>query len=194
MKNLTKFFAAALLTLTFAFTNVDKKVVVIDVSHGGHDSGTTINGFNEKEIALNIARKIKGLNTNANIEIILTRDDDEFLSLKDRAAQINKLQPDMVISLHANSTDNEKTNGKEIFISDLNSQKEKSGHLAMKLFQNFNDRNVKIEKADFYLLKKVEYPVALVELGYLSNQNDFENLTSEKGQIELAVSILKSLE
>jgi N-acetylmuramoyl-L-alanine amidase len=36
----------------------------------------------------------------------------------------------------------------------------------------------------------VEYPIALIELGYLSNENDRENLTTEKGQSEIAESIL----
>lgn len=190
MKNLFKFIGLAILTITLAFTTVDKKTIVIDVSHGGQDNGATVNGFNEKDIALNIANKIKELNKNSNVEIILTRDSDKFLSLNERAEQINKLKPDFVISLHANSTSNEKESGKEIFVSDKNKQKEKSGSLALELFYSFNDRNVEIKKADFYLLKNVEYPVVLVELGYLTNKYDREILTTEKGQSELAESIL----
>ena len=190
MKNLLKFIGLAFLTITLAFTNVDKKTIVIDVSHGGHDNGTTAHGFNEKEIALNIANKIKQLNKNSSVEIILTRDSDKFLSLNERAEQINKLKPDFVISLHANATDDKKQSGKEIFVSDKNKQKEKSGNLALELFYSFNDRNVEIKKADFYLLKNVEYPIALIELGYLTNENDREILTTEKGQSELAESIL----
>jgi N-acetylmuramoyl-L-alanine amidase len=190
MKNLMKFIGLALLTITMAFTTVEKKTIVIDVSHGGKDPGTSVSGFNEKEIALNIANKIKELNKNSNVEIILTRDNDKFLTLNERANKINELKPDFVISLHVNSTDNEKENGKEIFISDKNSQKEKSGDLALKLFYGFDNGKVEIKKADFYLLKKVEYPIALIELGYLTNKNDREIMTSEKGQYELAESIL----
>ena len=183
MKNLMKF-------IGLAFTNVDKKTIVIDVGHGGQDNGTTVNGFDEKEIALNIANKIKELNKNSNVVIILSRDSDKFLSLSDRANQINSVKPDFVISLHANATDNQKENGKQIFVSDKNKQKEKSGDLALKLFYSFKDRNVEIKKADFYLLKNVEYPIALVELGYLTNETDREILTTEKGQYKLAKSIL----
>lgn len=190
MRNLMKFIGLVFLTITLAFTNVDKKTIVIDVSHGGHDNGTTAHGFNEKEIALNIANKIKQLNKNSSIEIILTRDSDKFLSLNERVEQINKLKPDFVISLHANATDDKKESGKEIFVSDKNKQKEKSGNLALELFYSFDDRNVEIKKADFYLLKNVEYPIALLELGYLTNENDREVLITEKGQFELAESIL----
>lgn len=190
MKNLMKFIGLAFLTITFAFTSVDKKTIVIDVSHGGQDNGSTVNGYNEKEIALTIANKIKGMNKNSNIEIILTRDTDKFVSLNERVKQINELKPDFVISLHANATTNEKERGKEIFVSDKNKQKEKSGDLALKLFYSFNEGKVEIKKADYYLLKNVEYPIAMVELGYLTNENDREILTTEKGQSELAESIL----
>lgn len=190
MKNLIKIIGLAILTFTMAFTNVEKKRIVIDVSHGGMDNGVIVNGFNEKEIALNIASKIKELNKNSNLEIILTRDSDKFLSLEERAKQINKLKPDFVLSLHTNSTNDKNKNGTEIFISDNNTQKEKSSDLAMKLFNGFKDKNVEIKIADFYLLKNVEYPIALIELGYLSNENDRKMLTTEKGQSEIAESIL----
>ncbi|MEO1054352.1 MAG: N-acetylmuramoyl-L-alanine amidase [Bacteroidota bacterium] len=194
MKRPITFIGLALLTITLAFTNVDKKTIVIDVSHGGHDNGITIDGFSEKEIALNIANKIKASNKNSNVEIILTRDTDQFLSLGDRVKQINELKPDFVISLHANLSDDLNKNGTEIFISDKNNQKEKSGDLALKLLYSFNDGNVTIKKADFFLLKNVECPIALVDLGYLTNKDDLQILTSEKGQTQLAQSILSVIE
>ena len=155
-----------------ACTNVEKKTIVIDVSHGGKDHGTIASGFKEKEIALNIANKIKELNQNSNVEIVLTRNSDDFISLSERAKIINDLKPEFVISIHANSASNNNESGIEIYISDKNNHKEKSENLALKLFYSFNEQSVKIKKADFYLLKNVEYPIALVELGYLTNEND----------------------
>jgi len=193
MKNLMKFIGLALLTITLAFTPVDKKTIVIDVSHGGHDHGASIDGFAEKDIALNIANKIKDLNRNSNVEIILTRDSDKSLTLKERTEQINDLKPAYVISLHANYSNNVNESGKEIFISENNTQKEESGNLALDLFYSFSDRNVEIKNADFYLLKNVEHPIILVELGYLTNENDRKILTNEEGQTELANEILKAI-
>lgn len=193
MKKLTKFIALICLTIVFAFTNADKKTIVIDVGHGGRDSGIAMDEYQEKEIALNIASKIKMLNKNPNIEILLTRDTDEFITLDKRTQQINKLNPDFVISLHVNANNDEKENGKEIFVSDKNKQKEKSNDMALKLFCSFNEINVNIKKANFYLLKNVEYPIVLIELGYLTNKNDRKVLTSEKGQTEIAEKILSVL-
>ena len=193
MRKLLQFIGIALLTFCMAFTGVDKKTVVIDVAHGGQDNGSTIEGFQEKEIALKVANKIKALNRNSAVEIILTREADEFISLIDRAKHINKLQPDMVISLHVNQHTNTNKQGIEIYLSDENKERAKSADLASKLLYGFEDKKVAIKKAGFYLLKQVDYPIALVELGFLSNENDRQILTSEKGQDELATRILNAI-
>ncbi len=193
MRKLWQFIGIALLTLCMAFTGVDKKTVVIDVAHGGQDKGSTIEGFQEKEIALKVAHKIKALNRNSAIEIILTREADEFISLIDRAKHINKLQPDMVISLHVNQHSNTNKQGMEIYLSDENKERAKSAELASKLLYGFKDEKVAIKKAGFYLLKQVDYPIALVELGFLSNEKDRQILTSEQGQDELATRILNAI-
>ena len=194
MKNILKFIGLALLTFTFAFTNVGKKTIVIDVSHGGKDIGTSTEDFNEKEIALSIAKKIKALNRNSNIEIVLTRDSDEFISLEDRAKMINELKPDFVISLHTNFHQDQSKNGTEIYISENNTEIEKSKKLALDISQSFENREVEIKTANFLLLRTVNYPIALVELGFLSNENDRKLLTSEEGQLEIALRLLKVIQ
>ncbi|WP_088340783.1 N-acetylmuramoyl-L-alanine amidase family protein [Robiginitalea sediminis] len=194
MKNLLKVLGVGILGVIMAFTTSDKKTIVIDVSHGGLDSGIAANSYKEKDITLEIANKIKALNESSNMEIILTRETDEFLSIHERAEQINELNPDFVISLHVNSAADKERMGKEIFVSDKNIQKDKSGDLAIRLFYDFNDSNVQIKKADFHLLENVKHPTVLIELGYLTNNNDLELLTSEKGQMEIAKSILSAVE
>lgn len=193
MKNLLKFIGLAFLTITLAFTNVDKRTIVIDVSHGGQDSGVSIEGANEKEITLNIANKIKQLNKNSNIEIVLTRDSDKFMTLIERTEFINKLKPEFVISIHANSSKKETVNGIEIYISDNNKEKEKSKELASKIKTAFNNQKSEIKKANFYLLENVAYPIAILEVGFLTNENDRLQLTSEEGQMKIANTILNMI-
>ena len=193
MKNVLKISALALVAFLFAFTNANKKTILIDVSHGGKDSGALVEGFNEKEIALSIAKKMKELNQHPNVEIILTRESDTFLSLAERAKLINDLHPDYVISLHTNVTTNPSVSGMNIVISDQNTEREKSGELAMDLLYSFDKKNIQINKADYYLLKNVHYPIAFIELGYLSNESDRQLLTTQKGQQELAESILNGI-
>jgi len=194
MKNLSKIFGlVAVLILVMSFASSNKKTIVIDVSHGGKDAGALVNGIEEKDIILDIAQRIQKLNKNQNTEIILTRDIDEFLSLSERTEKINEIKPDYVISLHANQVANENVNGIQIFLADNDQRFDKSGELAIKLLQSFTFSNVEIKKGDFYILKNIDAPGALIELGFLSNAEDFQNLTTESGKEKLALSILNAL-
>lgn len=81
--------------------------VVIDAGHGGKDAGASENGVNEKDInlsvALKLAKKIKEKLPNVNT--VLTRSSDQFLSLQERANKANKAKGDLFISIHTNSID-----------------------------------------------------------------------------------------
>jgi len=191
MKNVFKFVGVLCLTALMSFSNLDKKIIVIDVAHGGKDYGAVVDSFKEKEISLGIAKKIKELNRNANVEIILTRESDEFVSLNERADFINELNPHYVLSLHVNSTANQDKKGMEIFVSDLNSSNEDSEQFAQSLQNSFKGSDIAIKKADFYLLKNVKAPINFLEVGFITNDNDRAYITSEAGQTEIAEAILK---
>lgn len=191
MKNVFKFVGVLCLTALMSFSNLDKKIIVIDVAHGGKDYGAVVDSFKEKEISLGIAKKIKELNRNTNVEIILTRESDEFVSLNERADFINELNPHYVLSLHVNSTSNQDKKGMEIFVSDLNSSNEDSEQFAQSLQNSFKGSDIAIKKADFYLLKNVKAPINFLEVGFITNDNDRAYITSEAGQTEIAEAILK---
>ena len=90
----------------FALPNLGEKEfnVVIDAAHGGKDYGAVYDEYIEKDIAAVIAGKIKTLNNeNKDIKIHFTRTGDEFMSLNERVEAINKLKPDLVLSLHLNA-------------------------------------------------------------------------------------------
>ena len=56
------------------------------------------------------------------------------------------------------------------------------------------DRDRDIKKANFYLLKNVNHPIVMAEIGFLSNQQDRQQLTSEEGQTEIAQAIYKVIQ
>ena len=190
MRNLLNYIGLALLAVTFAFTGIEKKRIVIDVSHGGQDRGAIYKNLNEKEITLLIAKKLKALNKDVNVKIVMTRESDEFISIEDRAKMINDLKPDFVISLHANFHYDKSKNGTEIYVFENGIQIEKSKKLALAISQSFENRKVEIKNANFQLLKSVDYPIALVELGFLTNESDRALLISEEGQTEFAKILL----
>ena len=181
----------------FAFRPLEeKKVIVIDAGHGGHDFGATMYGFQEKTISETIAKKVKALNKDSNIEIVLLREGDHFMELSERVSIINNLKPDLLISLHVNSSTNPESNGVDAFISSKKEFYEKSKENAEKIINGISGENLlkrKVTEAPFYMLKNSNCPAITLEMGFLSNNNDRVYLTSESGQNEIAAHILESI-
>ena len=94
------------------------KKVVIDAGHGGHDSGCESDEGMEKKntlaIALKLGRRLK--DNFPNIQIIYTRDKDEFIELHERANIANRAKADLFISIHCNSSDEGQPMGTETYV------------------------------------------------------------------------------
>jgi len=89
--------------------------VMIDAGHGGKDNGTTGANSVEKDIVLDIAEKLQ-VKSNSEIEIILTRNSDEFIKLKKRSELANKQNVDLFISLHCNHINLSYVHGSEVYV------------------------------------------------------------------------------
>ncbi|MDR6158576.1 MULTISPECIES: N-acetylmuramoyl-L-alanine amidase family protein [Chryseobacterium] len=173
-------FSAAFLS----FTPVNKKLIIIDAGHGGNDIGASRNGVYEKEIVLNIGKKIQEFNSvQDKYEVILTRDNDNYSELADRTTLINKLNPEMVISLHMNNSPHQESERHGLEIYTQNTQA--SQKLAQQISQKFNPCEVLGEK-NLHILRESKAPTVLVELGFINNTKDREYLASEQGQKETA--------
>lgn len=199
MKTKIKFLAVLCIAVFsfLAFTTLDKKTIVIDAGHGGQDAGADIRGFEEKTITEAIAKKIKELNKDANVEIVLLRDGDINLELGERVSKIKTLKPDLVISLHIGANTNMEANGIGAYISSNKVFQDQSKKIAENVVDNIaatgNLAKRRVSEAPFYILKKADCPVVHLEVGYLSNEKDRNYITSEKGQTEIADKILESV-
>ena len=81
-----------------------RPLVVIDAGHGGHDPGASGGNFKEKTLALALARALRDrLLRDGGVRVALTRDDDSFLVLEERAEIARKLGADLFLSIHADS-------------------------------------------------------------------------------------------
>ena len=90
--------------------------IVLDPGHGGKDPGTIgANGMMEKDITLNVAKKLAVKLREAGFDVILTRDRDVFIPLEERTAIANSREGDLFISIHANASRNKKLSGVETF-------------------------------------------------------------------------------
>ncbi len=94
------------------------KNIVIDPGHGGHDLGGTGNGLYEKDVVLDIAKRVANELKKMGFNITLTRTEDVFLSLKERTQIADNMKADLFVSIHCNAVGNKKKidmNGTEVY-------------------------------------------------------------------------------
>ena len=167
--------------------------VVIDPGHGGYDTGASYGGFEEKDINIVISEKLKKSLENYGITVFLTRDEDSFLSLAERIEIINSIKPNVVISIHGNAlVTSHAIRGVETYYWTAQSQRlayyvQRSILTHLKIPDHF------IRKARFYVLRHTSSPAVLAELGFLSNHEDRQLLTSLSTQDEYAKALSEAI-
>lgn len=108
-------------TLTQEF-GLTANTIVIDAGHGGKDpGGIGVGNLYEKPIALSISKKIGALLAAKGYTVLLTRDTDRYIPLKERTAFANRHRADLFLSIHANASTNSKANGIETYYLDVTS-------------------------------------------------------------------------
>lgn len=198
-------FLLLLLKMCFIFgqATTPKKLIVIDVGHGGKDSGAIgINRIMEKDVVLQLAKEILRLNKGqGNLEIYLTRYSDSFISLTDRTRLARALKADAFISLHCNHAKNPGATGIEIFVANtaLSKNLSQSIYFAHQIHSgvtsNLGIKSRGVKFANFQVLRETitSCPSILIELCFLSNWDEAEYLSENSKLKALAFSILNTL-
>jgi N-acetylmuramoyl-L-alanine amidase len=175
----------------------DKTInVVIDAGHGGSDNGAvSAEGLKEKNIALSIAQKIKTLNTNEHINILLSRNNDEAISLKDRVEFAKSKDADIFISIHVNATEKEEpANGFSVVIDRSNKNQLLASALINELKKSYKTEDkIKARDGNIFVLDKNPFPAALIECGYLTDATDEAFITNNTNQEKIAKNILDAI-
>jgi len=178
-----------------------KEVVVIDAGHGGHDPGKVgVNDALEKDINLQIAKKVKTHLEKNGIQVVMTREDDvmedtKLEDMKKRVALINKTKPAITVSIHQNSYSDSGIKGAQVFYytgSEISKEAASLMQEELRKIDNENTRQIKGNN-NFYMLKKTEVPTIIVECGFLSNPEEAEKLVSDEYQEEMAQAICSGI-
>ena len=183
---------------------VDRRVVVIDAGHGGWDPGKAGKaGKNEKDINLEIAKKLQILLETGGATVFVSREGDEALGeskrtdMKERKATAENAEADIFISIHQNSFPQAGVKGAQVFYYNGSEEGKKlSEYIQARLKSDLDNTNQRQAKAntDYYILKNILVPTALVECGFLSNPNEEGLLNSEEYQQKVAWSIYLGIE
>jgi N-acetylmuramoyl-L-alanine amidase len=171
--------------------SVTGKTIVIDPGHGGKDPGAvSTHGFYEKTVNLDVALQIADVLREKGHRVIMTRDNDVFLELEDRAAIANQSNAHIFVSLHADSAARKTANGFSVYVA------RSASNAAIRLAESIDDRMTRtsinsngVKKADYRVLVQTRCPAVLIELGYLSNYWEAKQLKNAAMQKKLAQAI-----
>lgn len=179
--------------------------IVLDAGHGGTDSGavsTIDKTVTEKALNLDMIERLNERFLMLGYDVILTRSEDEYIKLLDRARISNTSDADIFLSIHFNSTTNSTSKGIEVLYASEKNVIIKSVeqvHLAKAIQKELiestgsTNRGVK-NRADLIVLNKTKNVAALCELGFLTNREDMENITNSSYLDTMADAIVRGVE
>lgn len=169
--------------------------IVLDAGHGGNDSGTSAGKVTEKEVTFSVVQKMQKLLEEKGASVILTRDSDEYVSLKNRVSLANQSAADLFVSIHCNYFEKDSSvYGLECYYAEASENGKKyAENLIDGVKQNENIAVRSAKPGNYWVLKKTEMPSVLVELGYFSNSNECQKLVSTEYQEELAKELVEGI-
>lgn len=177
-----------------AFSTDKRYKIMIDPGHGGKDPGSEGRGGAwEKDSNLALALKIYDLlKQDPMFEPRLTRSDDTFVELADRAAMANDWNADVLLSIHGNAFEDASVSGTETYYRFANGLP-LANIIHQKLLDalGFPDRGVKEEQLKVLSLSKM--PAILVEPGYITNAAEADVMLGDDGQQRAAQAIADGL-
>lgn len=181
--------------------------VVIDAGHGGPDPGSI--GYKTKvleaDLNLKMSLLLKQKLENAGIAVVMTRETDEALATgrgkafkkKDmelRKAIINKVRPNMVISLHQNSYVNHTLRGAQVFYDKTSDISKQIAETIQKEFiESLDFSNKTVSPGNYYMLRCTASPSVIVECGFLSHPEEEKLLQDEAYQEKIVNAICKGV-
>ncbi|MBC1483502.1 SH3 domain-containing protein [Listeria sp. FSL L7-1509] len=176
-------------------TKLSEATIVIDPGHGGNDPGAKgAAGTIEKEMTLKTANKVKSKLEANGAKVILTRDSDEYISLKSRTNKAAKNNADVFISLHFDSLEDNKSgvSGQTTYYYD-NNDKALAKSINTSLGKELPTSNRGARVGDYYVLRENSQPAVLLELGYLSSTKDERNINSVSYRSKIADAVVDGL-
>lgn len=167
---------------------------VIDPGHGGKDTGTIGSEVDEKTLTRSIAKKVEKQLLDTGASVTLTRKDDTFIPLEERAKISNSNDTDAFISLHYNAFEEQSVRGINTFYYDGDANQKLANSIQKSLISHveLNDRGT--QQADYQVLRDNKQLAVLIELGFLSNPEEQKLVQTDSYQKNAARGIVAGLE
>jgi N-acetylmuramoyl-L-alanine amidase len=185
------------------------KIILLDPGHGGPDGGAGNEQALEKDIALNISLKVRDYLQEQGALVIMTRESDKDLAdedtrgysrrkvedLKKRLKMINDSDNDLFVSIHLNAIPSSRWSGAQTFYAPHYQENVKVAKFIQdELRVNLENTTRKAKQINqVYILKHAKKPGVLVEVGFLSNPTEREQLKKDSYQEKVAASIYQGV-
>ncbi len=173
--------------------NATKNKVVLDAGHGGSDYGAIREGINEKDITLDVTQRVESILRSKGYKVALTRKNDVYVSLEDRVEFSEGEEPEIFVSIHVNSAVSTDPSGIETHY-----YHEYSKELAEVVHKHLvkeipNTKNRGLFKSKFYVINHTTVPAILVEMGFLSNVDERNELITDSRKQKTAKAIAEGI-
>ena len=212
--------------------------IVLDAGHGGDDDGARgAHGVVEKDLVLDVARRLRDRLQEAGLQVVLTRDRDVYVPLEQRTTIANRARGDLFISIHANAASERAARGIETFFLSLEASDDDARQLAARENAAFRDLTVPVvagddplvailgdlaaaellhesdefarlaqrevaalngapsrgvKQAPFVVLMGLEMPAVLVEIGFVTNPSEAQELATEAQRDRIAQALARA--
>jgi N-acetylmuramoyl-L-alanine amidase len=183
-----------------------KITVVIDAGHGGQDAGAkSADGILEKDLTLAIAKKVKELNSNDAVEIVLVRDGDVYMNPQQKVEFSKTKNADLFISFHIDNGPKQSANkytGMSVWVAkDEFSNAAKSKVFASAILNEFSNNYelpvmspLNQRQQGVYVLQANTCPAVLIETGFINNEKDLAYLQTNAAKETIAKNVLAAIE
>lgn len=169
------------------------KLIILDPGHGGSDAGAVgSSGKYEKNLVLQIADKLKAALENSGYSVMLTRPDDTFVSLENRAKIANNTNAFAFVSIHANSFSGPSAKGLEVYTM-YGADHSLAQDVLDSILAKTGQINRKVKEAGFYVIKYATMPSILIETGFISNPQEEAFLWNEENQNKIVQGIVAGI-
>ena len=192
------------------------KTVFLDPGHGGKDPGAVYYNTNEKDLTMQVYKKLRKELEGLGYTVLSSRDSDVYVDfVTERSKMVNKTDADMFISIHFNATGNPASNRAGIqtysyeeadgYPSKINpywhnhpDRISESNRLAADIHSSLlaetGAKDAGLLKSSFAVLRETDKPAVLLELGYIDNFNENQQVRSDAYQNRLVAGIVKGIQ
>ena len=189
--------------------------VVLDPGHGGKDAGARGNGLVEKNLSLDVALRVEKILKPFNFPVVVTRRDDTFVSLEERAAIANRLEHAIFVSIHFNHAPDRASTGVETFYASEKVAAEPewtwigmfnkpevnapdngetlAGFIQASLVMRTDAVNRGIKGRELYVVRHTRCPAVLVEGGFINNPLEAQLISNVEYRERLAHAVAEGI-